>query len=104
MNNWGRIKLLLLRPRRVNQKTAKIYYIKCLSAATEETAAIEEKKYFSIAPFSIAATAVEGRRPRNRCRSSRFLGAIEALLYDPRISFQKFQILNFLILPRIAQK
>ena len=42
------------------------------------------KKYFFIAPFFIAAAAVAGSSGcRNRGRSSRFYGAIEALVYDP---------------------
>ena len=75
----------LLRPRHVNQKPAKIYYIKCKSiAAKEETAAIEETAaaieelfycgaaieepqqktvhifyFFSIVAFSIAAITYE---------------------------------------------
>ena len=59
----------------------------CGAAAVVVLAAAPSLKYFSIAAFSIAAAAVAGRSGRSGCRnrrrSSRFYGAIEALLNDP---------------------
>ena len=56
-------------------------------AAIEKAAIEKEYKIFFYCAFSIAAAAVAGRSGRSGCRnrrrSSRFYGAIEALLYNP---------------------
>ena len=76
----------------------------CFYCGLAVTAAAKSKKYFFIAPFLFFYYGRRSSRPkglpkwrRNRRCSSRFYGAIEALLYDPLFKiieiFNRFKIL-----------